>query len=161
MKDSPRPHPLVRAADRAAEQTFSHPLNPVSGGSGVSLSDAAGLERVGLNFIRVPPGKEANIHHAHQCEEEFYYILSGRGVIEIGDEEHEIGPGDFAGFATPGVGHLLKNTSDDEDLVYLAGGERKRVEVAAFPKIGKHLIRTGREGFLVDSDKLEPAWRRY
>jgi hypothetical protein len=51
--------------------------------------------------------------------------------------------------------------SDDEDSVHLAGGERKRVEFAVFPKIGKHVIRTGREGFMVDSDKLEPAWKRY
>jgi uncharacterized cupin superfamily protein len=161
MTETPKPHPLVRVADRAAEESFSHPLNPESRVSGVGLSDAAGMERVGLSFIRVPPGREANIHHAHHCEEEFYYVLSGRGVIEIGDEEYEIGPGDFAGFPTPAVGHLIKNTSDDEDLVYLAGGERKRVEVAVFPKIGKHLIRTGREGYLVDSDRLEPAWKRY
>src|SRR5207245_608704 len=27
--------------------------------------------------------------------------LSGRGIAEIGDEEVEVGPGDFMGFATP------------------------------------------------------------
>lgn len=83
-------------------------------------------------------------------------MLSGRGVIEIGDEEHEIGPGDFMGFPTPAVGHLLKNPVGDEDLVYLVGGERKEVEIATFPKLGKHVIRIGGAAKVVDSDKLEP-----
>ena len=147
-------------SNRAAEQSFVHPLNSNSQMVGVSLSDAAGPERVGLHFIRIPPGKEANIHHTHTFEEEFYYVLSGTGLIEVDDDEHEVGPGDFIGFATPTVGHLLKNPSGDEDLVYLVGGERRGFELATFPKIGKHLIRAGGKGYIVDSDKLEEAWKR-
>jgi len=47
--------------------------------------------------------------------------LSGRGIAEIGDEEVEVGPGDFMGFATPSSAHHLRNRFD-VDLVYLMGG---------------------------------------
>lgn len=81
-----------------------------------SLSMMAGLERVGLHMGRVPPGKESFVYHRHQCEEEFVYILSGRGLAEIGDETHEAGPGDAMLFTAPSVGHHLRNPFD-EDLV--------------------------------------------
>jgi uncharacterized cupin superfamily protein len=124
----------------------------------VSLGDDVGLERIGVHLIRVPPGKESCIYHAHAAEEEWIYILSGRGVAEIDDEEHEVGPGDFMGFPTPSVAHQLRNPFD-EDLVYLVGGERRDMEVGEFPRLGKHAIRIGREAYLVDSAALEPFGR--
>ena len=72
--------------------------------------------------MRVAPGKESFIYHTHYYEEEWIYILSGRGVAEIDGAEHEVGPGDFMGFATPSVAHHLRNPFDVE-LVYLCGGE--------------------------------------
>jgi uncharacterized cupin superfamily protein len=152
------PYPLVRVQDRPEERTFSHPINPRSEMRGVSLSDAAGLRRVGLHLVRVPPGKESNLLHAHTVEEEFYFVLSGRGVVELGDEEREIGPGDFLGFPTPSLPHLLKNPFD-EDLVYLVGGERREVEIGTFPKLGKRVLRIGREALLVDEADLRPFWK--
>jgi len=140
----PKPTPLMRAADRASlpEESFSHPLNPRSEVHGFSLSDAAGLSRVGVHLVRIPPGKESFVFHAHYGEEEFVYILSGRGIAEIGDEEHEVGPGDFMGFPTPSVGHHLRNPFA-EDLVYLSGGERRAMEVADYPRLGKRIVRVG------------------
>src|SRR6185369_6491069 len=120
----------------------SHPLNPRSQVHGFSLSDAAGLSRVGVHVVRVPPGKESFVFHMHHTEEEFIYVLSGRGIAEIGDEEHEVGPGDFMGFPTPSVGHHLKNPFT-EDLVYLAGGERRISEIADFPRINRRVVRVG------------------
>jgi uncharacterized cupin superfamily protein len=140
----PKLAPLVRAAERAGlpEESYVHPLNPRSQIHGFSLSDAAGLSRVGVHLVRIPPGKESFIFHAHHGEEEFIYILSGRGIAEIGDEEHEVGPGDFMGFPTPSVGHHLRNPFA-EDLVYLSGGERHAMEVAEYPRLGKRMVRVG------------------
>jgi len=156
-----KPHPLVRAADvsREREEHFAHPLNPSSDIWGVSLSESAGMQRIGLHRIRVPPGKEAFIYHDHVLEEEFVYVLSGRGIAEIDGSEYEVGPGDFMGFPTPSVAHHMRNPFD-EDLVYLAGGERREVEIASFPHLGKHLIRIGGEAKLVDSRQLQSFWRR-
>ena len=154
------PHPLVRDVDvpREAEEHFAHPLNPSSDIYGVSLSERVGLERLGIHRVRVPPGKEAFVYHSHTVEEEFLFILSGRGVAEIDGEELEVGPGDFMGFPTPSVPHHLRNPFD-EDLVYLMGGERREVEIARFPRLGKHLLRTGGEAFLVDSRHLQLFWK--
>lgn len=137
-----QPTPLVRSRDRDPEETYSHPLNPSSLIRGVSLSQPAGLQRIGVHFIRVPPGKESFAYHSHQGEEEFLYILSGRGIAEIDGHEYEVGPGDFMGFRAPSVAHHLRNPFDEE-LVYLMGGESKPVEIADFPRLGKRMVRSG------------------
>jgi uncharacterized cupin superfamily protein len=144
MADTERPRKpsLIRAADRAAvaEESMSHPLNPASLVRGHSLSDLTGLERVAVHLLHVPPGKESFVYHLHHGEEEFVYVLAGRGIAEIDGAEHEVGPGDFLGFPTPSVAHNLRNPFD-EDLVYLSGGERRAMEVADFPRLGKRLVR--------------------
>ncbi len=42
-------------------------------------------------------------------EEEWVYILSGRGIAEIGDREYEVEPGDFMGFGLPQQPHHIRN----------------------------------------------------
>jgi uncharacterized cupin superfamily protein len=150
-QDASRKPPLFRAADHAKvkEETQSHPLNPNSQIRGVSLSGQVGMQRLGIHLLRIAPGKESFIFHTHQAEEEFLYILSGRGIAEIDDESFEVGPGDFMGFPTPSVGHHLRNPFD-EDLVYISGGERRAVEVADFPRIGKRLVRFGMQASIYD-----------
>lgn len=155
--DQPAPRPnLVRAADlaRQPEESFSHPLNPHSQVHGHSLGDPTGMARVGVHLLRVPPGKESFAYHAHHGEEEFIYILSGRGIAEVGDEQHEVGPGDFLGFPTPSVGHHLRNPFA-EDLVYLSGGERHAIEVADYPRLDRRLVRVGGRASLYDGAGAE------
>jgi uncharacterized cupin superfamily protein len=125
------------------EESYSHPFNPNSQIFGRTLSDGTGLERIGVHWIRIPGGKESFVYHRHRTEEEFIYVISGRGIAEIDGEDHEVGPGDFLGFGTsPPVGHHLRNPFS-EDLVYLAGGERRPCEVAEYPKLGKMMVRVG------------------
>jgi len=153
-QEADRPTALVRVRDRDAEETFSHPLNPNSLIRGVSLSQSAGLERIGVHLVRVPPGKESLVYHSHQGEEEFFYVLSGRGIAEIDGQEHEVGAGDFMGFPTPSVAHHLRNPFDEE-LVYLMGGERRPVEIADFPRLGKRMVRSGTRVSLHPIDSAE------
>lgn len=141
MSDS-KPHPLVRSAQSvAAAQTFSHPWNSKSQVTGTRLGQMAGLSRTGVSIVRIVAGRESFVYHAHHCEEEWLYILSGRGVAEIDGTEYEVGPGDFMGFPTPSVAHHLRNPGP-EDLVYLMGGEARDVEVADFPRLGRRVVRT-------------------
>ena len=37
--------------------------------------------RLGVNLTRVPPGRSVCPFHAHQREDEVFYVLSGRGVF--------------------------------------------------------------------------------
>ena len=41
----------------------------------------------------LPPGGSTERHH-HKVSEEFYYILEGRGVMEVDGEERSVGVGD-------------------------------------------------------------------
>jgi uncharacterized cupin superfamily protein len=158
MSTPEKPGALVRAGADLPELVFHHPLNPRSEIHMRSLGDAAGLQRLGFHIARVPPGKESFIYHAQLGDEEFVYILSGRGIAEIDDREFEVGPGDFMGFPTPSVAHHLRNPFD-ADLVYLMGGERHPVEVADFPRLKKRLINAGGDFRIVSHDALEPFWK--
>jgi uncharacterized cupin superfamily protein len=133
------PKHLVRtgALGRADATHGKHPFNPNSEMYMVRLSEQTGLKRLPVNLLRLPPGKESWIPHAHSVEEEYVFILSGEGTVTLDGEVTSIGAGDFLGFPTDGVVHHLTNTHSRDDLVYLTGGERAPVEVATMPTIGK------------------------
>lgn len=143
---------IVRAADIAAHaQEFSHPWNPHSLMRGTQLGRSVGLKRTGVNFMRVPAGKESYVYHSHRYEEEWMYVISGAGIALIDGQEFAIAAGDFLGFPTPSVAHLLRNTGT-EDLVYLAGGENREFEIAEFPLLGKRMVRMGQQVDIYDAD---------
>lgn len=143
MPTDPRtPRVLVRAGERGPDFPSGHPYNPRAELHGWLLSRPSGLKRIAVNLAFLPPGKDSGIFHVHHREEEWLYVVSGRGVAEVDDREYEVGPGDFLGFQ-PGVGHLVRNTSGEE-LHYLAGGEViGDVEVADFPRLRRRLARFG------------------
>jgi len=141
---------LVRAADIDAHaQELSHPWNPESLMRGTQLARSVGLRRTGVNLIRIPAGKESFAYHSHHHEEEWLYILSGRAVALIDDVEYDVAAGDFIGFPAPSVAHHLRNPGPDE-LVYLVGGENRENEIADFPRLGKRIVRRGKDVEVVD-----------
>jgi uncharacterized cupin superfamily protein len=134
---------LLRAAEVAKSETvFSHPWNPKSEIYAAWMGRTLGLKRTGVSLVRLMPGKESFVYHAHQFEEEWVYILSGRGQTEIDGKVYEVGGGDFMAFPTPSVAHQLSNPFD-EPVVYLMGGESREFEVADFPGLGKRIVRRG------------------
>ena len=131
---------LWKAEDiRAREKSFAQTLSPNSLFSGAALSRLAGMQRAHVSLARIPPGKDSFAYHAHLLEEEWIYILAGSGIAEIDGQDHPVGPGDFMGFPTPSVAHLLKNRST-EDLVYLMGGEDRPLDVIEYPHAGKRYL---------------------
>jgi uncharacterized cupin superfamily protein len=147
---------LLRASEiKGKERPFSHPWNPNSAVSTAFLGRALGLRRTGVNITRVPPGKESFLPHSHQREEEWIYILSGRGVAEIDGAEHEVGSGDFMAFPAPSVVHHLRNPFSEE-LVYLMGGENLEFEIEDFPGVGKRMVRRGPEVDIYNNTDAKP-----
>jgi uncharacterized cupin superfamily protein len=147
---------LMRAADidRVA-QSFSHPWNPNSELRGTVLGRALGLKRTGVNLARLPPGKESFVYHSHHTEEEWVYVLKGRGMARIDSIEYEVGPGDFMAFPTPSVPHHMSNPFTEE-LVYLMGGENHETEVADFPDQRKRMFRHKTGVDITDLDQVMP-----
>lgn len=119
-----------------------------------NLGDALGLQRLGVHLVRLEPGRDSTTFHFHEADEEFLYVLSGRGVAEIGEAQVEIGAGDFMAFTAPSPGHMLRNPFD-EDLVYLMGGERNPVDVVRYPRDGWTLVKANGARQGVRSDRLE------
>ncbi len=105
----------------------------------VRLGDPAGMTQLGVHLIRIPPGKESFIPHAHSVSEEFVFILEGAGEMVLDGVGHAVGPGDFVGFPIDGVVHSLKSKGPD-DLLYLTAGRRDPLEVADMPTIGKTTV---------------------
>ena len=143
--------PLLTARAIAAlpAETFVHPLNPKAIRHSKSLGDETGLHHLGIHLVRVEPGHDSTQYHVHQAEEEFIYILSGRGLAEIGTDTIEVGPGDFMGFAPGGLAHSLSNPFA-EDLVYLVGGMRLDFDICDYPKVNTRLYRRGLQRDYVD-----------
>ena len=132
---------LIRAQETVEKEgNFPHPWNPNSLVKMVSFSQLTGLKRTDVSLAKIPPGKESFIYHSHYREEEWNYILSGKGIAEIDREQYEVEQGDFMGFPTPGVAHHLRNPYEDE-LMYLVGGENVEVEIADFPNLKRRMIR--------------------
>jgi uncharacterized cupin superfamily protein len=142
MDDIKRPHPLLTAAAIAAIPATRrvHQFNSNAVRLTRTLGELVGLQRIGLHIVRVEPGRESTQFHYHDADEEFLYILQGRGIAEIGDERFEVGAGDFMGFAAPSPPHTLVNPFA-EDLVYLMGGERNPNDVVHYPRIRRSMIK--------------------
>ena len=153
MTDSDKKH-LVATSDAAAV-TIAHPLNANSEMTVRFLSRAAGMQRLGISEARLPPGREAFVYHSHATEEEFLYILEGRGQLRVDNETVEVGAGDFIAFPTPSAAHALTNPFS-ETLVYLMGGEHNAAEIADFPDHKKRLFRASQDAFIVDHDDMSP-----
>ena len=155
-----KPHSLIKASDinLMDEIEFHHPLNPNSEIYLRSLGTTVGLKRIAVSLARVPAGKESFIYHAHHNEEEWIYILSGRGIAEIGDQEYEVEAGDFIGFGLPQQPHHLRNPFSEE-LIYLLGGEKVNFDIGVFPRHSKRAIRDGERAYIVDDSSLQDFWR--
>jgi uncharacterized cupin superfamily protein len=146
----------MRADEIAAETTsFVHPWNSNTEMRVAWLGSSMGLARTGVNLLTLPAGGASFTYHAHHREEEWIYILSGRAVLDAGDAQHQLGPGDFVTFPAPQQPHQLRNTST-ADVVYLAGGERAELDVTEFPKLNKRIIRVANQIAVYDLDDTQP-----
>ncbi len=155
MSESDRPKPLLNAAAiEAIEPVHSqHQFNDNAVRLTRTLGTRVGMQRIGVHLVRLAPGRESTQFHFHDADEEFLYVLEGRGVAEIGDERFEVGPGDFMGFAAPSPAHTLSNPFD-RDLVYLMAGERNPNDVVHYPRIRRSMIKGPGRRRWVDWDNL-------
>ena len=61
-----------------------------------------------LAEARLSPGSGTTPHH-HVKTEEIYYILTGQGLMQLGHQTREVGPGDAVAIP-PGTLHKITNT---------------------------------------------------
>ena len=58
------------------------------------LGEAAGTKGVGVNRVRVAPGKLPTPPHSHGASEEVFFVLAGSGLAWQDEQVHEVRPGD-------------------------------------------------------------------
>jgi mannose-6-phosphate isomerase-like protein (cupin superfamily) len=63
-----------------------------------------------LAEARIAPGQVTAAHYHPRCEE-IYYVLEGRGEMQIGDELKTVGVGDAIAIP-PGAIHQIRNVGD-------------------------------------------------
>lgn len=63
--------------------------------------------------------KQKAIPHFHKVSEEIYYVISGFGLVRVGETEEEIGEGD-AIYIPVGAVHALENLSQTREMKVLA-----------------------------------------
>jgi mannose-6-phosphate isomerase-like protein (cupin superfamily) len=69
--------------------------------------EACGAQQYSAGLFYVRPGSRGHADK-HEGQEELYYIFSGRGVVMIDDEPHQIQAGDVV-FIPDGSTHYLIN----------------------------------------------------
>ncbi|MBE7637820.1 cupin domain-containing protein [Sneathiella sp. P13V-1] len=120
-----------------------------------SLGDLTGLTGFGFHIVEVQPGDETTEHHVHYHEDECVYVLEGTATAYVGEENFEIGPGDFIGYRKGGLSHSLKNTGD---VLFrcIVVGERNEHDIADYTRLKKRIFRQKSVGWnLVDQDDIE------
>lgn len=146
-------HLSAAEIEQLTERRHVHQFNQDAVRMTRSIGEQLGLERTAVHLIRLEPGRESTQFHYHEATEEFIYIVSGRGIAEIGDESAEVGPGDFMAFPTPSLAHTMRNPFD-EDLVYLVGGEHKATDVVHYPRIHRTMMKSPQGRRWVSSDDI-------
>ncbi|HET8795611.1 MAG TPA: cupin domain-containing protein [Arthrobacter sp.] len=89
---------------------------------------------VAVQTWELPPGGSEGMH-AHPAGEspleEMYLVLEGTGSMRVGDDVHEIGPGDSV-LASQGVEHDLRNTGTGRLKVLVIWGKPGEADWSAF-----------------------------
>ncbi len=68
------------------------------------------IQKQSLAEARLAPNQQTTPHY-HRLTEEIYYILSGAGLMQIGDEQRAVAEGDAIAIP-PGQTHTITNTGD-------------------------------------------------
>lgn len=107
-----------------------------------------------VTFYTLEPGKSNYPCHFHTANEEVYYIISGRAVLETADGETEVSEGDVIVMpANKNGAHKLTNRSF-EPVVYLDVDTALSPDVVFFPNSGKFRLLTEEKSasFLLESE---------
>jgi len=113
-------------------------------GKPYALSPLIGLH--GLTFRMLQAGM-VEPAHTHEAKEHVYYIIRGRGKVQLGDARHDVADGDAVYMPARGV-HGIINDSDDfiDHLV-----------ISAIP----HWARNGSPGTDLDRGCVDPVIRNW
>lgn len=143
------------------ELTWASPKGKFSG-AGKQISEALGRKRdstdlrerhpFDVELTRITPGSTPFPYHSHSAQWEFYYVLSGSGVVRHEDGTTPIVAGDAFVFA-PGQAHTFSNDGR-EDLCMFVVADNPIGESCHYPDSGKWAVHSP-EGRVLRSAPLD------
>jgi uncharacterized cupin superfamily protein len=104
------------------------------------LGAAAGTRGVGVNRLRVAPGKLPTPPHSHGASEELYFVLSGSGLAWQDGVVHEVRPLDCVIHRPNELEHTF--VAGPDGLEFLVFGTRHPTEIGWLPR--SRAVRIGR-----------------
>jgi uncharacterized cupin superfamily protein len=96
------------------------------------LGDAAGTVGVGVNRVRVAPGRLPTPPHSHGASEEIYFVLAGSGLAWQDGDVHEVRPLDCIIHRADEKEHTF--VAGPDGLEYLVFGTRHPTELGWLPR---------------------------
>src|SRR5262249_15767764 len=90
-----RPPFTTSSAAHVGEGIHQYPRSTEGMAPSRPIGRAAGLMRIGLHLVRVPPGTRTSWPHAESAEEEFAYVIEGEVDAWIDGELHRMKAGDL------------------------------------------------------------------
>jgi uncharacterized cupin superfamily protein len=129
--DQLQPRLITRAPDESPEK--------YQGAQTAAIAGHIGAQKLGYNLTIVPPGKTAFPFHNHYGNEEMFFILHGTGEVRIGAEQYPVRTGDFIACPVggPETAHQIRNSSETEELRYLAVSTMIYPDLYQYPDSGK------------------------
>jgi quercetin dioxygenase-like cupin family protein len=115
MSEADKTAPVARVVDAQVEAWREHPR--FAGVMLKQLLTSADNALASVNMVRLPAGREIG-HHTHPTQVETAFVLSGRGLLWLGDREVSLGPGQVVAVPINTV-HGLRNPFE-QDLEILA-----------------------------------------
>ena len=124
---------------------YPAPFNvPCNARSTLRLSDASGLTQFGANLITLPPGTWSSQRHHHSAEDEIVYIISGHPTLYEGGAPIALSPGDVTAHPMgDGIGHHMKNESDEDVVFLVVGGRNPETDSCVYPDVDLDLPANG------------------
>lgn len=96
------------------------------------LGDAAGTRGVGVNRVRVAPGKLPTPPHSHGASEEAFFVLAGSGLAWQDGQVHEVRPLDCVIHRADEHEHTF--VAGPGGLEYIVFGTRHATEIGWLPR---------------------------
>jgi uncharacterized cupin superfamily protein len=122
--------PLVHWDDVTGRRVEVGPL----AGVWRDLGRAAGSVTTGLRHVQIDPGRRSTPVHAHEGEEEIFFVLSGAGLSWQDGQTFDIAAGDCLVHLAGGPAHTLIGGGQQLDV--LAFGTRRPSALARLPRAG-------------------------
>lgn len=123
------------------------------------LGASVGSQKLYVNLDTVPAGAYSTKYHSHSQQEEFFYILSGNGILRLNDEKETVKAGDF--LAKPAgidLAHTFYNPGP-EPLMILDVGTVEKEDTCYYPDENIYLHKANGTSQVYAGDQLIKGWK--